>query len=1768
MKIAVSTQIQFSLFSSGSGGASLAVAEALRNNGNEVWLVNTNPSTTWWEDCVSLKQVWDQFLCKASDLQAGTIPGDSQPFDVFIEMDKTVFQTSEQRKKVAKKSVLVLRKAPILHDIEASLFPFEFGKRTIEGIDAVWCFNLNCTDDDLQYLECLFRVPASFVPFTWTPSIVEIYRAENRSPDWNFVTEKLAPGLDAPWSVHICETNNTAASSLTIPLVILRDMKKRNLVPIKTYKAHNADHVQKSEFFKQNVKSHCDHPDLSGVFVGRQRVADWVNDPKSCIISHMRFLKIRPYLLDAAWSGIPFIHNSPEIKRIEGYDRYYYPDNEIVEAGKALARMDADFRAKTGIFAENAIAAIRNSILRYFSAYSSEICAGWNRAISSVVNATPPPSPSAAVPAALPAATPSPPPSNSSAVRELSVLFTDMWDDFNPEYNMFTLLMNEAGRHLTPRVRVTGYGPQSLQGRQPNLVVFGPFGDDWMKVSDSIPKVHYTGENSGLKIRSDIKLNIGYQHADFKDQEYLRIPLWMFEIDWFGADKERLVNPKPLPIDRCTQVYPADLGRKDKFCAFVVTNPCNEIRNNSFLWLSQYKQVDSAGRLFNNIGDAIFAGRGGGGGELKKFEFLKDYKFCLTYENSSSQGYTTEKMLHAKAAGCIPIYWGDPKVERDFDLGGFIDARNFTRPEELIEAVRKVDSDMSTWMRMFSVPALDETRRDLVRRTLSECSFRLLRLATNSEEGLHAIPRFLGAATDKEAAEFAKLREGPAVPSPSTSVPSVAPPSSPTLTLIPNEKKTISNILVVTAATKRFLPSLHQLLVSIQAQKSDKSLDVRMKVWLGGDIDATTEAELKRNFGWIEFCRFPLELKAPGFDDLWEPQHFAWKLWILQSIASDPQAKGSLCLYLDSGIFMCRWPRDWLYIAKERGLCILEDPRETNDRWCHDTFCKELSVSEAEKKQQQIWAGAIAFECGHPLAINVFNEAWALGQKRHLIVGPKWEGVREGKPYGHRHDQSILSILTTRASVARFPMDLIYCDESLRRTFITKKALYVHRGGFIVHRPFSEEIDDCYVINLDRRADRMEKLFTNSPELKGRVQRVSAVEGRKLQLTPAIARLFRPHDFNWKKPVMGCALSHLRIWWQLANERDDINHYLILEDDAKLSPDWERHWKEAAPHLPEGFDVIYLGGILPPNRAGFETVKQKVNPYFSRVAENTVFGQNPPNRYFHWCAYSYVLSKQGARKILEILKTHDGYWTSADHMICNPVGILQMYFLDPLVAGCYQDDDPRYQQSAFNDFSRVDGFDSDLWNNNECFPKADSDALAMMDLPLDIQAALEDSQQQSSVIQVAENVQEMTVGSESQEQAKQKLQGELSKPNDSDQDWSPILNPTDATNARNHAFSMLRGWKQDWNQKSLSAFQALASAIASKQLTDLPKQEQITQLLGAFRLTAETLPEKEKGAVVLQALESLLSYGQVLKVPPKNVQKRRILAIREQNLKIEQIYERTWLQELFGKDFSLEIHPIGLQDPAPTDEPILLVMRPWLYAWQELLKKWQGVNYYILHLSDEHGEDPLTIYQSDGCLGVVRMYHREGLEQFGNKVLTIPLGYHWTKAGGMDDPEFRTPRLPFREYVWSFLGTKWNNRPEKMKNLSLIQPNRLVWFNEWNDAAMLGEQEYLNVLLNSRFVPTPGGQNPETYRFFEALECGCIPLYVRQDGDKGFMDAQVRKWIPLPDLPTWDHAAAMMFELSKNVQVMEGFRHACLDGWKRWKEDCKKNFKAKFNLGE
>jgi len=77
-----------------------------------------------------------------------------------------------------------------------------------------------------------------------------------------------------------------------------------------------------------------------------------------------------------------------------------------------------------------------------------------------------------------------------------------------------------------------------------------------------------------------------------------------------------------------------------------------------------------------------------------KFEVLKHYKFCISFENSAIPGYITEKIFSCFAGGCVPVYWGAPNIEAYIPKDCFIDFREFESEEALYAALKKMPREV------------------------------------------------------------------------------------------------------------------------------------------------------------------------------------------------------------------------------------------------------------------------------------------------------------------------------------------------------------------------------------------------------------------------------------------------------------------------------------------------------------------------------------------------------------------------------------------------------------------------------------------------------------------------------------------------------------------------------------------------------------------------------------------------------------------------------------------------------------------------------------------------------------------------------------------------------------------------------------------------------------------------------------------------------------------------------------------------------------------
>ncbi|UEG49458.1 glycosyltransferase family 10 [Ferruginibacter lapsinanis] len=244
----------------------------------------------------------------------------------------------------------------------------------------------------------------------------------------------------------------------------------------------------------------------------------------------------------------------------------------------------------------------------------------------------------------------------------IKIKFTDFWPGFDKENNMFV--------HFLQNYYQVEFSDD------PDIVIYSCYGFDFLKYTCS--KIFYTAEN----VRPDFRecdYAFTFDYPDYSNRNF-RLPLYR----WRGD------------LDKLIQVKDAEkiVAEKTKFCCMLVSNPNGKERNLFFEKLSKYKQVDSGGKHLNNIGYRV----------PDKNAFIAQYKFTLSFENTSYPGYTTEKLVEPMLENSLPVYWGNTLVGNDFNTKSFINIHDFASFDEAIERIIAIDSNDDLYIQYLNQP--------------------------------------------------------------------------------------------------------------------------------------------------------------------------------------------------------------------------------------------------------------------------------------------------------------------------------------------------------------------------------------------------------------------------------------------------------------------------------------------------------------------------------------------------------------------------------------------------------------------------------------------------------------------------------------------------------------------------------------------------------------------------------------------------------------------------------------------------------------------------------------------------------------------------------------------------------------------------------------------------------------------------------------------------------------------------------------------------------
>ena len=246
----------------------------------------------------------------------------------------------------------------------------------------------------------------------------------------------------------------------------------------------------------------------------------------------------------------------------------------------------------------------------------------------------------------------------------IKIGFSDFWKNFDPCYNWFTIFLNQ-------------YYDVTISNN-PDFLIYSCYGN--RHKSFNCVKIFYTPENVRPNF-SECDYAISFDFIS-RNNHY-RLPLYGIS---FGLDPEVLLR-KEVDLERI-------FDEKRGFCAMVVSNERAKERLSFYSKLSKYKKVDSGGKALNNIGGPV----------KDKMAFISNYRFTFAFENSSYNGYVTEKIYEPMFVNSIPIYWGSESVNLDFNTNSFISLHDFFSDNECIDKIMELESDKYKYLDYLKQP--------------------------------------------------------------------------------------------------------------------------------------------------------------------------------------------------------------------------------------------------------------------------------------------------------------------------------------------------------------------------------------------------------------------------------------------------------------------------------------------------------------------------------------------------------------------------------------------------------------------------------------------------------------------------------------------------------------------------------------------------------------------------------------------------------------------------------------------------------------------------------------------------------------------------------------------------------------------------------------------------------------------------------------------------------------------------------------------------------
>ena len=168
-----------------------------------------------------------------------------------------------------------------------------------------------------------------------------------------------------------------------------------------------------------------------------------------------------------------------------------------------------------------------------------------------------------------------------------------------------------------------------------------------------------------------------------------------------------------------------------------------------------------------------------------------------------------------------------------------------------------------------------------------------------------------------------------------------------------------------------------------------------------------------------------------------------------------------------------------------------------------------------------------------------------------------------------------------------------------------------------------------FVINMDKDVERYNKItsyYHNSDLSNLPLERFSAIVGKNVEaskwltsdaindLKQVLNNGYRTYHYQLTYGGIGCFLSHYNLAKQLLNEKENVDIYIVFEDDTAIPRNLLSHIEKNISELPTDWDYLMFYTI----RANGKPITNKLNKLKS-----------------FWGTNCYIINKKGARKLVE-----------------------------------------------------------------------------------------------------------------------------------------------------------------------------------------------------------------------------------------------------------------------------------------------------------------------------------------------------------------------------------------------------------------------------------------------------------------------------------------------------------------------------------------------------